>query len=107
MRNASRDPGEHWLPSKYGAEDAQADVTEAAGEAAQHAYVADRKAEAERAYADIARAFEESVSRARLNYLGEQRERLKQCLYDDDFPEVARRAREEALSLHMVPFSRL
>jgi mevalonate pyrophosphate decarboxylase len=100
---------DHWLPSKHGEDEAVAvmDVTEAVGTQAQGQYVADRKAEGEKAYAEIERAYDQAAARSRLNYLNEQRERLKQCLYDDDFQHVAEQIKKEALSLHMVPFSKL
>lgn len=100
---------DHWLPSKSGEHDTEPalDVTESVGAKAQEAYVADRKAEGEKAYAEIVQAFERSVERSRLNWLNEQRERLKQCLYDDDFRHVAEQIKGEAESLYMIPFSKL
>ena len=100
---------DHWLPSKHGEDEAVAsmDVTEHMGIVEQYEYVENRKMEGEKAFTEITQAFEQSVSRARINYLNEQRERLKQCLYDTDFQHVAEQIKKEAQSLHMVPFSKL
>lgn len=100
---------DHWLSSKHGEDEAVAamDVTEAVGTQAQGQYVADRKAEGEKAYAEIAKAYDQAAARSRLNWLNEQRERLKQCLYDTDFAHVAEQVKKEALSLHMVPFNQI
>lgn len=100
---------DHWLPSKHAEDEAVAamDVTEAVGAQAQEQYVTDRKAEAEKAFAEIVKAYEYAAARSRMNYLNEQRERLKQCLYDDDFHHVAEQIKGEAQSLHMVPFNQL
>ena len=83
------------------------DVTEAVGAQAQEQYVADRKADGEKAFEEIVKAYDIAAARSRLNYLNEQRERLKQCLYDDDFQHVAEQIKKEAESLYMVPFSKL
>lgn len=105
----TNDKYDHWLPSKHGEDEAVAamDVTEAVGAQAQTDYVAERKEDAERLFQEIVKAFEHSVQRSRMNYLNEQRERLKQCLYDDDFHHVAEQIKREAESLYMVPFSQL
>jgi hypothetical protein len=83
------------------------DVTEATGAEAQATYVADRKAEGEKAYAAIEKAYDQAASRSRMNYLNEQRIRLKQCLYDTDFRHVAEQIKKEAESLYMIPFSQI
>lgn len=99
----------HWLPSKSGEHDAEPvlDATEAVGAAMQSQYVADRKADGEKAFEEITKAYDHAATRSRLNWLNEQRERLKQCLYDDDFQHVAEQIKQEAESLHMVPFNQL
>ena len=103
------DKYDHWLPSKHGEDEAVAamDVTEHMGIVEQYEYVENRKMEAEKAFEEIAKAYDIAASRSRLNYLNEQRERLKQCLYDDDFQHVAEQIKKEAESLYMVPFSKL
>lgn len=100
---------DHWLPSKHQEDEgvALADVTEHMGIVEQYEYVASRKMEGEKAYIEITKAYDQAAARSRLNYLNEQRERLKQCLYDDDFHHVAEQVKKEAASLHMVPFSKL
>ena len=100
---------DHWLPSKHGEDEAIAamEVTEAVGAQAQEQYVTDRKAEGEKAFAEIVKVYEYAAARSRMNYLNEQRERLKQCLYDNDFYHVAEHIKQEAESLYMVPFSKL
>lgn len=113
---------DHWLPSKHGEEDDDAafeaemlsaihiDVIKSPGllkHEAQEAYVADRKAEGEKAFEEIAKAYDQAAARSRLNWLNEQRERLKQCLYDTDFQHVAEQIKSEARSLHMVPFNQI
>lgn len=100
---------DHWLPSKHGEDEAVAvmDVTEHMGIVEQYEYVESRKMEGEKAYAEIAKAYDQAAARSRLNWLNEQRERLKQCLYDTDFAHVAEQIKKEALSLHMVPFNQI
>lgn len=100
---------DHWLPSKHGEDEGVAamDVTEAVGAQAQEQYVTDRKEEGEKAFAEIVKAYDHAAARSRLNWLNEQRERLKQCLYDDDFHHVAEQIKKEAQSLHMVPFNQI
>lgn len=100
---------DHWLPSKHGEDEAiaQRDVTEPIGAEAQTTYVADRKAEGEKAYAEIEKAYDQAASRSRLNWLNEQRIRLKQCLYDTDFRDVAEQIKKEAESLYMMPFNQI
>ena len=100
---------DHWLPSKHGEDEGVAamDVTEAVGAQAQEQYVTDRKEEGEKAFAEIVKAYDHAAARSRLNWLNEQRERLKQCLYDDDFYHVAEQVKKEAASLHMVPFNQI
>lgn len=100
---------DHWLPSKHGEDEAIAamDVTEHMGIVEQYEYVESRKMEAEKAFEEIVKAYEHAAARSRLNWLNEQRERLKQCLYDDDFHHVAEQIKKEAASLHMVPFNQI
>lgn len=100
---------DHWLPSKHGEDEAVAlaDVTEHMGIVEQYEYVESRKMEAEKAFAEIVKAYDHAAARSRLNWLNEQRERLKQCLYDDDFQHVAEQIKVEAASLHMVPFNQI
>jgi hypothetical protein len=99
---------EHWLPSKYGHDDAEPhDVTAAASAKAQEDHMEARRLELEREWSAIRQAMEHSLRRASLNWLNENRERLKQCLHDDDFHSVARQMKEEAGSLHLVPFGKL
>lgn len=100
---------DHWLPSKHGEDEAVAamDVTEHMGIVEQYEYVESRKMEGEKAFEEIKQAYDQAAARSRLNWLNEQRERLKQCLYDEDFPHVAEQIKKEALSLHMVPFNQI
>lgn len=99
---------DHWLPSKSGEYDAEPhDVTGAASAKAQEDHMEARKRELEREWSAICQAMEHSMRRASINWLNENRERLKQCLHDDDFLEVARKMKDEASSLHLVPFNEL